>query len=271
MRIGLLQKIVKGTSGKLVLFDLNETFIENGTGRITVPLEQLKKALQSGEERGVIVGLCSDSPHEPMVRWAHAHGISGPVLAEAGLVVDGEALISVRLQPVSAAVLRWCQRNRVRVSKEHALAPEFGGQAPADRPCVAFGYGRQCTLSVYTYAQGGGPDPAVTARLGAFLIQRFGNSVDLWTDGGIIIVHGSPDFRDTKPRALQALGSIMSRAKKRLFMVGNSRSDLVGAPDVCRVYMVGNCTEEARAGADVVVDGHYTEGVIQALEHIANE
>jgi hypothetical protein len=263
-----LEGIVAAVPGHtLVLVDLNDTLVDDRTGQITAGKLELQLELQLAEEAGITVGLCSDSPYDPMVEWAEVHGVKGPIVAEGGLVVFGEALVEIDIAEIHAMVNDWCTENSLTVAEEPVLAIEFGGQPPTERPCLAFGYGRMCSVSMFTYNADntGGLTDEVRA-LGTALQTVYGTAVDVNLIGGMIIVHHEMDFRDTKKRFLTELGRMLNAAGKNLVMVGNSRSDVVGAPELCYVIMVGNCTSEGRAGADYMVQGEYTAGVIQALD-----
>lgn len=264
--------MAQGGVRAVVLVDLNDTALDDRTGRINVGKLELAVELGVAKEHGLIVGLCSDSPFDPMVEWAAEYGVSGPIVAEGGLVLFGEPLIEIDVAEIRATVDDWCADNDLAVADEPVIAIEFGGEPPQVRPCLAFGEGRICSVSMFTYSEGdtGGLTDKVAA-LGAVLEADYGSAVDVNLTSGVIIVHHRTDFRDTKRRFLRELGTRLNAHGVRLYMVGNSRSDVVEAPHLCRVIMVGNATPEGKAGADVVVEGEYTVGVIEALSLIATE
>lgn len=68
---------------KVVLIDLDKTLIDTSY-KLTDNLSEVVKLCRS---KGVHLGLCSDTPLKPLMRWAEKLGFDGPIIAELGALV----------------------------------------------------------------------------------------------------------------------------------------------------------------------------------------
>ena len=68
---------------KLVLVDLDKTLIDESY-KLTDDLSEVVELCRS---KGIRLGLCSDSPLKPLMRWAEKLGFDGPIVAELGALV----------------------------------------------------------------------------------------------------------------------------------------------------------------------------------------
>lgn len=252
-----------GTLG-LALVDLNDTLIREDTANITATPAALREAVHRAGRAGWWVGLCSDSPYEPLQRWGVGHGIQpGAIIAENGGVVNGTSTTQFDWATAESHVQEWARSNGVRVFETRALAREFGGYV-VDGAGIAFGEGRVCSTSVFCFDESGSCDSATTRRLGTHLRKIYGDSLDCDPSTGFLVVHASPNFRHMKGEVLQALGRTLGPGQK-LVMIGNSVSDLITKPRTGESWMVANASHEARALADRTLERAHTEGVIEAL------
>lgn len=259
---------VKSGRRGLVLFDLNDTLITEVGAVITVKPEELREAVQRAGRAGWWVGLCSDSPYQPLLDWGCRHGIHpGAIIAENGMVINGRAgYREFDTAAVEARVRLWAETQGVQVFETRALAREFGGYNP-DGPGIAFGAGRVCSVSIFCYDQAGACAQDVTRRLGIALRESYGESVDCDPATGFVSVHAFANFRHMKGVVLQGIGrNLIERGGRRLVMIGNSVSDLIAVPRSGESWMVQNASAEAIALAERKLSQPHTRGVIEALD-----
>jgi hypothetical protein len=248
----------------LILVDLNDTLICEDKAIVTIEARLLVDAVRQAERRGWQVGLCSDSPHEPLKAWGQRHGIGGIVVAENGAAVGGRPLVRFDGEPIRTLVREWASANRVAILERPALAREFGGYQAASAG-IAFGEGRQCSVALFCFDSEGAVAQELTSAVGASLIARFGDAVDVGPDSGFVAVHSSGDFRTMKGLTLRRIARRLP-AGRQLVMIGNSCSDLIGDHEVGQTWLVANATEAAKSKADRVLTLAHTEGVIEGLE-----
>ena len=251
---------------QIVLLDVNGTLI---------PEEQRSPAAFSAEDlaalgadiarlrrEGVAVGLCSDSPLQPLQELGALIGITGPVLAENGNVIHHEGwTVQVRDLPGREhliELIRCCAAGFTEV--QPVTAPEFGGQLPRfEAGEWGWGKGRETSLSLF------GP-PELIRKVGDRLGGIEGISVDCAPEHNFLCVHPGADYRRNKGEVLRTLG----RFNISTIMVGNSLSDWV-EPDsgvVCAFVGDARIPESVREQAAFIAAGHCLTGVQEILARI---
>jgi len=250
------------TEKGIIFIDLNDTLIDDNG--LTVSVDKLKTAISKTQKKGWGIGLCSDSPEEPLKNWAQDHGIDGPVIFENGQSVSQKKLGTDNIKKIIEA---WAKDNEVEILPE-ALAPEFGGKILGSG--VAIGLGRNFSVSIFCQ-KNNLPDLLLSEKLGSYLKDKLKNiSVDISPEYGFIGIHSS-DYRQMKGKALRAIGWSLYKGKKECWMLGNSVSDATQAPALCGFGAVGNASDQTKSMADIIAKGSFTEGVIELIEKIISQ
>ena len=264
--------------GKGVIWiDLNGTLITEDSGVLTVDGEELKVAVVEAKKRGWQVGLCSDSPAKPLMRWGAKYGIDGPMIAENGALLffskevnpAGRCLLreGVDVARVKRIVQKWAQAHSMRLLPD-VVSPEFQESqnmtSKADTG-IGFGAGRIASVSIFCLKEGV-PDGELTVRVAAHLEHAEPNiSIDSSPEHGFIAIH-AVNPSSGKGQTLRRLGWELYKDGKQCWMVGNSKSDLTYAPALCRVGLVqslGNVPAERIATADSC-----TQGAVELIRSI---
>jgi hypothetical protein len=261
--------------GKGVIWlDLNDTTI-NIDRVLTVKKVDWLDFTQRVEAQGWVLGLCSDSPHEPLKKWGERHGIHGPIIAEGGVLLDGNPVSVNNPVPVGelkSLIRQWAREQGVTVLPD-VLSAEFQeGNSASHGTGIAFGAGRTQSLSVFC-RRNGKSDEELTERLGEFvreaqIPQRYGiapDRIDCSPSYGFF-AFCSPHKKD---KILRAVGHALYRQGKACCMIGNSTSDLVRCPPLCQTGIVGDGTVAAQQGADLLASAPCTEGVMELVRSIS--
>lgn len=281
-------------NGPLILLDVDETLI--GTNyELTVPHDVLTAAIRRAEMKSAIVGLNSDSGFPTLERRANQVGISGPIIAERGALVQPargapltalipETLRFLELRDRFLDALTFGQRTHQywvvlgdvnELAK--ALPPISSRVLPAPVAVLVNGV-RTCSLAFYVRKRVGCEwvkDVASLDEVIAILEEAGPHCEPLWSARdildrnptyGICIVH----HKDTqKPRAV---GWILEHAGTRpVYMIGNSQSDDLRDPRVIQCA-VGNASPEYKTRClethGFVAEQPLTVGVLELLERI---
>jgi len=252
-----------------IFLDLNGTLITSNTGELNSTSQEIAETIGATEEKGWSIGLCSDSPHLVLKEWGQARGIKGPVVSENGRLLDNEPIFSQTPSILQdrGVVEEWAKKKGLSIFSD-VTAPEFGGSQPNDTG-IAFGAGRVCSTSVFCFKQGLAY-PGLTIELGAFLEELDVGSIDCSPQHGFIAIHEAGDFRCIKGRILRAIGYALYLLGRECWMVGDSLSDIVSAPALCKFASVGNAQETVKQAADLVAESSYTKGVLELIRAISS-
>ncbi len=254
----------------VVWLDLNGTLITAEEGKLSpaVTVEKLRDVIQKAQVEGWDVGICSDSPHDPLQEWGERHGINGPILSENGLVLNGLPITGKKVEAgmVRAAIRRWAEDQRIEIHPDR-LAPEFNGHKAETMTGIAFGAGRIARVSIFCM-KSGTPDAETTQALGDFLRSTYKETYDLDVapQHGFIAVHTIPPHK-AKRRALIPIAWAIFKRGKRCVMIGDSINDFTNAPALCPVGIVQG-RPEAMERADMVASKSATEGTIELINSI---
>lgn len=253
----------------MVLVDINGTLLEAGKSEIpALLLHNLRRNINRCRDRGIEVGLCSDSPLEPMRKFARDYGFNGPLLAENGNLVEYRGMImKVRSLPDIDAIknLISLQADRMGLVKsQDILAPEFGGR-PVSLGMWAFGAERSTSLSVF------GPPRFIESlgelELSKLLPEGYEAAIDCNPRAapayGFFAVHPIKRIIDGKRTTLE----LISQFGRRVLMVGDGPADLVQATHnvMCAMVYSKNLPAEAHKTAWLVSDRPNVYGVIDIL------
>ncbi|MDO8599623.1 MAG: hypothetical protein Q7S02_05950 [bacterium] len=285
--------------GSLILCDVDETLIDTHY-EFTVPHDDLTAAIRHAEARGVIVGLNSDSGLATLERYAMRAGISGPIIAERGALVqserDTEPEVLVRdatqfleLRSRFLDTLMDGQRRGQYVvilgdvnelSKPLALPSIPPRVLPSSTAVLVNGI-RTCSLAFYVRKRvhyEWVTDAGTFNEVVAILEEVGPRCVPLWSEldeldrnsaYGICIVH----HKDTqKPRAVDWI--LQQAGERKVYMIGNSTADDLKDPRVIQCA-VGNARPEYKArctdSGGFIAAQPLTAGVIELLERITQK
>lgn len=254
---------------KTILLDLNGTLIPDDA-TTPFPVKEIRPKIQnlirSLSAKGIQVGLCSDSPMQPLIdRIANPLGITGPIIAENGNIVrhdnfacclrDLPSLHALR-EKISFIIDNYPAFYR---RKDDCSSAEFGGTLPRfDRNEWAFGAGRETSIAIF------GPRKLIES-LGKDLVLPPTLSMDVSPEYNYLAIHPG-NFRLNKGETLQALSAF----GYDVTMVGNSMSDWV-APDSgvrCGFVAESRVPEEILQQASYVSELPCADGVADILKKL---
>lgn len=253
---------------KIVLLDVNGTLFPDDSKEGYIDPQQvqaLQKQIAALKAKGVSVGLCSDTPLEPLAELATKIGISGPIVAENGNLIFYNGEVSV-INPLPELANYYAQIKEMSTGLHQvpdAVAPEFGGKDPQ------FGYGewalgayRQASISVF------GPSEFI-GKLGKAFSSTEAISVDCSPHYNFFAIHPGKDYTKNKGLTLSKLVAF----GHQVVMVGNSRSDWVEPSSGVQCAFVG----EARITSQISGNAGFTsakptiDGVLDILQHIVDQ
>jgi len=285
-------------NGPLILFDVDETLVDTGY-EFTVPHGDVTAAIRRAETNGAIVGLNSDSGLATLKRYAVRAGMTGPIIAERGALVQEERGVppevlipeAARFRELRGRFLTALMREDRSLTYWVILSAFVNDLAkpkamPPLRPLISTDIAvlvngsRLCSCSFYVRKQTwnvewswASDDVALDAVIA--ILEEAGEEIpDLWAvrdvdrnpTYGICVVH----HRDTQKS--RAVDWILEHAGARpVYMIGNSTSDDLGDPRVIQCA-VGNAKDVYKARCletgGFVAERPLTEGAIEILEHI---
>lgn len=251
----------------IVLVDVDGTLIPDESTDGFIPEEDvlmLQTALNQAKDKGISVGLCSDSPLEQLQKFAARLGIDGPIVAENGNILfhNGKtitvnslsSLNEIKTQIISQA------KQLMYEQGEDCIAPEFGGNpVNPDSNSWSFGANRQTSVTVF------GPASLIDS-LGTVLNGNSDYSVDASPEYNYFAIHPGPDYKTNKGKTL----NVLSQYGHNVVMVGNSKSDWVEPALGVRCAFVSNSRipEDIAEKAAYVSDKQLVKGVVDIINKI---
>ncbi len=254
--------------GNIVFLDVNGTLFPDDSPSGYIPegdIDSFRQAVLKVKEKGVGVGLCSDSPLLQLKATAEKLSIDGPILAENGNILSNENQVLI-LNSLSG-IEKYKEQIRLLAVElglqqiNDYVAPEFGG-SPVDVKNHKWGFGanRQTSVTVF------GP-PQLIRHLGS----QFGDtkqefSVDCSPEFNYFAIHPGKNYRRNKGAALNALAAY----GHGVVMVGNSMSDWVESDQGVVCSFVGGARIDINVAgkASYISDKPVIKGVIDILEKI---
>ena len=253
---------------KIVFVDVNGTLFpdESTDGHIAEEdTHSLKQAIAQAKEKGLSVGLCSDSPLPQLKELAVKLGIDGAILAENGnILCNANQTLTLNALP---GINTYKEQISLLASKlgfqqtDDCIAPEFGG-SPVDiqNSLWSFGANREASVTVF------GP-PQLIQQLGLhFNGLEQGISIDCSPEYNYFAIHPGKNYKFNKEQALNTL----SAYGHNIIMVGNSMSDYV-EPDqgvICTFVGGARINPDTADKAAYISNKPVIRGVIDILEKI---
>lgn len=268
----------------LVLADLDKTLIDERY-QLTVPVEKIRGAIRNLEEKGILFGLCSDSPLPTLRVWQERIGAHGPIVSEQGALVfdpvNGSEFATfpeatgwftdLRGEVIKRSLLKipvWSTylgdsteliRQRVCFPGRHEFLLLVNGQRLHSFAAHVRRVGVHGTLSVDSGAL---KEFRQEVEAIASTMTTEPLDVDENSEYGVLILHVE---RNVKTNGVRAL--IRRHGISRITYVGDSWRDIINDPRVNQVA-VNNAMDEYKKHCSYVASATYTEGVCDILERI---
>jgi len=270
----------------LVLVDLDKTLIDERY-QLTIPVRKVRKAIQALERKGVLFGLCSDSPLPMLQVWQERIGAHGPIVSEQGALVfdptDGTEFATL---PEATG---WFPALRERVVMDgikriHSWSTYLGDSTELIRQKVRI-HGRHEVLLLvnsqrrHSFAAhlrrvGKRGELSIDSEMLSTLRQEVEEQARTMTaepldidenpEYGILILHAE---RNVKANGVRAL--IDQFRISQVTYIGDSWRDLIGDQQVNQTA-VNNAMDAYKKHCSYVAQATYTEGVLEILERLDN-
>lgn len=253
----------------MIWIDLNNTLISGSTNKLTIPVDSWKSFIEEAQECGWEIGLCSNSPHKPLKTWGEQHGITGPIIAENGSLINGKLIANggLNLTRLKCLIDDWIRERSINTLPE-VLAPEFT-ISNLSGSGIAFGAGRISSISLFCL-KNGHTDNGLTVELVTFLKRQVGHSLlDYSEKDGFVSIHGD-DTENNKGRILRAIGWSLYKNGRGCWMIGDNWNDLTYAPALCSVGIVRGSNKFKRIApfAERITISPHTRGVVELIRSI---
>ncbi|MEO8637803.1 MAG: hypothetical protein ABI430_02795 [Candidatus Taylorbacteria bacterium] len=273
---------------KLVLLDVDSTIFDRDY-QLTVPETDFKKAIQYGQERGLSIGLSSDSGLATLSLIAKLYGLQGPIVAEKGGLVkildseirvndETEKFMRIRELMISGLASDSLTGSLLLIIGDvNRLSRSMLAIERAEcysKSAILINGLRNASLSFFVFANTGGKwvmdkmalDAVLSSvhKIGSRLAPKWWQEavIDNNPDYGICIVHHP---KTEKRNALPLLRKHSENA--RIYMVGDSISDLLNDPSVTHCA-VKNASNEFKKQCSMIATKTMTQGVMEILDQI---
>ena len=265
---------IQKPKNNIVLMDLDMTIIDR---KQQLNDDRLKPTITSGQHSGWTFGLNSDTPVSSLRTWSERFGITGPIIAEKGAVLQvGDKLIYAKPEAAEAfskafeLVVARLENSDIHVVRgspvEMMFKNEVFGTTAGEKVVFANDL-RKASLGLFVYKTDQNshlvPDKESTGKIAKLINDLLPKSetTQTWVDSdyGLIVASDS----DINKRN----GSILLMETLRLeevAMIGDSRLDYIGE-DIAKHYAVGNADSDFRGKAVYVSEHDLTAGVVDIL------
>jgi len=248
----------------IVFIDINGTLISEHAVDGDIPEEDviaLQQVIITVKEKGISVGLCSDSPLPQLQQFAQTIGIDGPIIAENGnLIYNNGNTLSINSLESSEAYKKIITEEANNMKYEQindSIAVEFGGKGYDYHSSFwSFGANRETSITVF------GPATFIE-HLGNVFPGNSAYSVDASPEYNYFAIHPGENYKTNKGKTL----NLLSQYGHGIIMIGNSMSDWV-EPSTgvqCAFVSGSKITEEITMNAAYVSDKPLIQGVIDSL------
>lgn len=271
---------------ELIFIDLDKTLID-ASYKLTADLSE---AAASCAARSIGLGLCSDTPLEPLKHWSEKLGFKGPIIAELGsLVYFPESAESVVIHPESTGFFPDVRRDFLKDlatllpdatifvgDNVQFIAEDIILDFLGEMVVLVSGYRSQ---SMAFHVRRFDRDRNLLLKDAGYL-QRIADiarkalaehdvpSKDLWFDineeYGIAIIHSRrTNKKDGMVVAMEKLNI------SQVGMIGDSMADFMNDPRVIQLA-VANAKPEYKEKCHFITPYEYTKGVRHLLEAISS-
>lgn len=253
---------------KIVFVDVNGTLFpdESTDGYITEEdIHLLKQTIAQAKEKGLSVGLCSDSPLPQLEELAVKLGIDCPILAENGnILYNANQTLTLNALP---GINTYKEQISLLASisgfqqTDDCIAPEFGG-SPVDVQNSLWSFGANRVASVTVF----GPTQLIQELGSHFNSLEQGISVDCSPEYNYFAIHPGENYKLNKGKVLNTL----SVYGYNIIMVGNSMLDWVESDQgvICTFVSGARINPDVANKAAYISNKPVIKGVIDILEKI---
>lgn len=277
----------------LVFLDVDKTLINEKYELTADPTEEIKLC----NELGILIGLCSDTPIEPLRRLASKIGINGPIVGEFGAIVFYPEENNIQFAHTNETILFPVIRNELisTLAGEFPDITLFVGdntefvrrnvflESYEENIILVSGY-RQCSLAFHCQTFNKEERRFVpnipllrnVTSIATAIAERISRHSHFWIDKneeyGITIIHSD------KTSKKNGIALVLDKfGMQECIMVGDGKYDLIGDSRV-RQFWVQNAfkkneesVEKFIRKGDYVSPYFYTTGVKDILKKIAWE
>jgi|GEM_PF-3158236 len=250
----------------IVFVDINGTLLPHDSdGTIAdEKIDELKDTILSANEKGIEVGLCSDSPLPQLRQFADKLGFTGPIIAENGNIIHfNNKTVIVNPLPNRETYMQQIAGIASEFDYEQSkdcIAPEFGGE-PLDMydNRWGFGAGREASVTVF------GP-PELIEKLGEVIPAGKDISRDCSPQYHFFAIHPGADYKKNKGKTLHMLSTL----GHNVIMVGDSMSDWADPKTGVQCSFVANAeiSDEAASSAKMIARAPFIDGVNEIINSI---
>lgn len=265
----------------LVLADLDKTLIDERY-HLTVPVRKVRKAIQSLERRGILFGLCSDSPLPMLQAWQERIGAHGPIVSEQGaLVFDPTSRTGFATLPEATEWFPTLRDEvvRSRIQKLHSWSIYLGDSTELIRQkvrvpgrhevLILVNSQRRHSFAAHLRRVGKRGELSIDSEMLSALRQEVEElartmtteplDVDENPEYGVLILHAE---RNVKANGVRAL--VEQLKLSRVTYIGDSWRDLIGDQRVNQTA-VNNAMDTYKEHCSYIASASYTEGVLEIL------
>lgn len=227
-------------------------------------VDSIKNVIASIKEKGVSVGLCSDSPLPQLVELAEKLNMDGPIVAENGnLLYNNKQKLTINalkdIEPFKEKIAQIAASINLK-QEEDCIAKEFGGKPINNQESEwSFGANRETSITVF------GPSDFVQ-KLGAELKGDKNIDIDCSPEFNYFAMHPGNNFKQNKGKTL----GLLAAYGYNIVMIGNSTSDWVN-PETgvqCAFVKDAKITTDIANKSAYVSDEPVISGVIDILSKI---
>ena len=262
----------------LVLCDIDKTLITVDGEPVASNTRPVARQLQ---ERGMVIGLCSDSSVTTMQKWARYFGLAGPLIAERGAILldhlTGEALFLGEWPRYFADLRELVFRHleghdafHVAMGDHGAIFAELCASASIGSRHVVINITRQASLSMYARQVEQPGKLAIDLGLLSELEEHVRGVMETHRPGFSYYWDSNPNYGILiigAEQAIKQLGVHRLLARRpfgRVIMIGDSVTDFIDDPRV-EQWAVANASPEYRARCSMVSASAHTPGVEELL------
>lgn len=252
----------------IVCLDVDGTIVDDDAQNDYIPEEKLKKfqkLIQELSVKGIIVGLCSDSPLPQLASFGKNLGIKGPLIAENGnIIAFNEFIVKVNKLNDSDQIKQkiLVVANELELHQVADISSQvFGGEnINFTDDLWGFGANRETSISIF------GPANFINKLNEKLGILKSSASVGCYPEYNYLAIHPGQDYKVNKGITL----SLLKQYGHSILMVGNTMQDWVN-PDTgvkCAFVQGARITKNVAGNAAYISEKPLIDGVIDILERV---
>lgn len=250
----------------LIFLDIDGTLLDKNYKATSSATKKLVRQLTND---GVLFGLNSNRSVHDILPIAKRFGITGPIIAENGIVlrVKNSTTQLLNLPPVLKKFREFLAAESQSQSAQYAFLDTIKNKKKNRKGLFwAVNKYRSFTVSIHV-TRDGKPSLPDARNLEKKLNHVFGSEYTIYVSPIFANVLVSPALSG-KEVGLQALLKKKAFRNKKVIMIGDDSADLKLKPFVHKFFAVGNATPEVKEIADYVSNCTHTKGVDDILKKL---